>query len=223
MATTREEKKKTISTGTLNLRFMQRAAGGAETPALQKKEVVDEGSWDIGPEMRRALGLEKSTTDKSEGTSSVSYESSYIPFVGSSASQGRSRFNKYGVRKSIGTGEGSEANSDNEEDTKDNDPGSPSKDEPSSQSPVSPGAKDMFLRPGGIDEPTSDLHKSKRLKVSTDGGSGRRHDAGGSLDSRPRLTGVSRAWKGSRPNDKGSSAKAQQTLQKGRSRGPDTT
>lgn len=50
--------KKELSAGTLNLRFMARAShDGPPVPALAKKRVADEGEWDIGPDVRRALGI----------------------------------------------------------------------------------------------------------------------------------------------------------------------
>lgn len=50
--------KRGLSTGTLNLKFMTRASNdGPPIPALAKKKVTDEGEWDVGPDVRRALGI----------------------------------------------------------------------------------------------------------------------------------------------------------------------
>lgn len=50
--------KKELSAGTLNLKFMARAShDGPPIPSLAKKKVTDEGEWDIGPDVRRALGI----------------------------------------------------------------------------------------------------------------------------------------------------------------------
>lgn len=50
--------KKELSAGTLNLKFMTRVShDGPPIPALAKKKVTDEGEWDIGPDVRRALGI----------------------------------------------------------------------------------------------------------------------------------------------------------------------
>lgn len=60
--------KKGLSAGTLNLKFMTRAAAndGTAAPALEKKKVVDEGEWDIGPDVRRALGIQGSSSSRCE-------------------------------------------------------------------------------------------------------------------------------------------------------------
>lgn len=53
--------KKELSAGTLNLKFMTRAASDAlPAPALEKKKIADEGEWDIGHDVRKALGIQES-------------------------------------------------------------------------------------------------------------------------------------------------------------------
>ncbi|KAF8310565.1 hypothetical protein DL93DRAFT_1588602 [Clavulina sp. PMI_390] len=97
--------KKHLSAGVMNLKFMMRAADAAPAPALEKKKVVDEGEWDIGPEARRALGITSTTpssipeTPSSQpGSSDVSYETSYMPFITSAPPKGRFSF-KDGLRR----------------------------------------------------------------------------------------------------------------------------
>jgi hypothetical protein len=112
--------KKELSAGTLNLKFMTRAShDGPPIPALTKKKVTDEGEWDIGPDVRRALGISDlshsagyalqadqslftvqshSGSSAQAGSSSVTYESSYMPFVTSAEVKGRFTY-KDGIRQ----------------------------------------------------------------------------------------------------------------------------
>jgi len=165
---------------------MQRSSSGAAVSALQQKEVIDEGAWDIGPEVRRAWGL---SSGRSEDNSSLSYESSYLPFFTSSAPSGRSRYSKHGVKLAVEE-EPEPGISGNTEDV------SVSKETPgpskkpsgismqrskltlgtrseSSSVPVTqaPSSKPSFLRPRGVDSPSlhSNSHEKKR-KVSSDDG-----------------------------------------------------
>lgn len=53
---------KTLSNGTLALKFMQKAAlksqsGNAPVVELHQAKVVDEAEWDVGKEVRQAWGL----------------------------------------------------------------------------------------------------------------------------------------------------------------------
>lgn len=53
---------KTLSNGTLALKFMQKAAlkaqnGSAPVVELHQAKVVDEAEWDVGKEVRQAWGL----------------------------------------------------------------------------------------------------------------------------------------------------------------------
>ena len=51
--------KKTLSTGTLSLRFMQNAhrAKNLAQVELDKAEVHDDGKWEVSPEVKQAWGL----------------------------------------------------------------------------------------------------------------------------------------------------------------------
>ncbi|KIO29223.1 hypothetical protein M407DRAFT_242691 [Tulasnella calospora MUT 4182] len=81
---------KTLSNGTLALKFMQKAAlktqnGDAPVVQLHQAKVVDEAEWDVGKEVRQAWGL-ASSGDKTAGPSGSSstgiiYETSYLPFL----------------------------------------------------------------------------------------------------------------------------------------------
>ncbi|EIN05236.1 hypothetical protein PUNSTDRAFT_137919 [Punctularia strigosozonata HHB-11173 SS5] len=71
---------KTLSNGTMSLRFMQnaqRAKQQAEIEAAQAK-VKDEAEWEVSSEVREAWALSKPPTQERQ---SVSYEASYIPFM----------------------------------------------------------------------------------------------------------------------------------------------
>jgi len=54
-------KKTSLSTGTLNLKFMMKASPNVAVPALEKRKVVDEAEWDVGPEVREAWGIPSSS------------------------------------------------------------------------------------------------------------------------------------------------------------------
>ncbi|KAG9019872.1 hypothetical protein FRB90_000002 [Tulasnella sp. 427] len=82
---------KTLSNGTMALKFMQKAAlkaqnGEAAVVQLHQAKVVDEAEWDVGKEVRQAWGL-TSGDEKSAGPSgsnssaSIVYEASYLPFM----------------------------------------------------------------------------------------------------------------------------------------------
>lgn len=56
--------KKGLSAGTMNLKFMSRGSGDTPIPGLEKKKVVDEGEWDVGPAVRKALGLSEAEASR---------------------------------------------------------------------------------------------------------------------------------------------------------------
>ncbi|KAI3607887.1 hypothetical protein WG66_005198 [Moniliophthora roreri] len=67
---------KTLSTGTLSLRFMQNARHKqAQDAQLEKANVEDDGQWEIAKEIRDSWGV------KADLSTSVSYDSSYLPFL----------------------------------------------------------------------------------------------------------------------------------------------
>ncbi|KAG8902086.1 hypothetical protein FRC00_002005 [Tulasnella sp. 408] len=81
---------KTLSNGTLALKFMQKAAlkaqnGNAPVVELHQAKVVDEAEWDVGKEVRQAWGLapsgDKSTGRSSSSSTGIIYETSYLPFL----------------------------------------------------------------------------------------------------------------------------------------------
>ncbi|KAG8955894.1 hypothetical protein FRC04_006341 [Tulasnella sp. 424] len=81
---------KTLSNGTLALKFMQKAAlksqsGGAPVVELHKAKVADEAEWDVGLEVRRAWGLapngDNTAGPSGSSSSGVVYETSYLPFL----------------------------------------------------------------------------------------------------------------------------------------------
>ncbi|EPQ55944.1 hypothetical protein GLOTRDRAFT_41610 [Gloeophyllum trabeum ATCC 11539] len=74
---------KTLSNGTLSLRFMQRAKLVQQAEA-EKAEVKDDSQWEISSKVKQAWGLSSGTSQVSE----VAYESSYLPFLFPSASEG---------------------------------------------------------------------------------------------------------------------------------------
>ncbi|KAG1787269.1 uncharacterized protein HD556DRAFT_1410172 [Suillus plorans] len=111
------ETQKTLSTGTLNLRFMQNARRAQQLSGvdveLEKAHVKDEAEWEVAPDIRKAWGLvDGSNSDSNDDL----YERSYMPFLfpsapgpgednGTSSSstsfggmkpQGRRKFNKHG-------------------------------------------------------------------------------------------------------------------------------
>ncbi|KAF5372869.1 hypothetical protein D9758_001611 [Tetrapyrgos nigripes] len=68
---------KTLSTGTLSLRFMQNAqrAKQQKEVELEKAHVEDDGQWEIAKEVRDSWGPASQTDN------AVSYETSYLPFL----------------------------------------------------------------------------------------------------------------------------------------------
>lgn len=89
-STTMVESQKTLSTGTLNLRFMQNARRAQQLSEvdveLDKAHVKDEAEWEVAPEIRKAWGL----VDGVRGSNSDSddlYERSYMPFLFPSLSE----------------------------------------------------------------------------------------------------------------------------------------
>ncbi|KAG2344628.1 hypothetical protein BDR05DRAFT_172490 [Suillus weaverae] len=123
------ETQKTLSTGTLNLRFMQNARRAQQLSGvdveLEKAHVKDEAEWEVAPEIRKAWGLADGASRGSNSDSNDDlYERSYMPFLfpsvsdtpaglgeenGASSSsmslsgvkpQGRRKFNKNGEESS---------------------------------------------------------------------------------------------------------------------------
>ncbi|KAF8999879.1 hypothetical protein BDQ17DRAFT_1282530 [Cyathus striatus] len=71
--------KKVLSTGTLNLRFMQNAnrLKQLEEVELDRAKLEDDGQWEVPKELKEAWGI-SSTVGSTE---TVTYESSYLPFL----------------------------------------------------------------------------------------------------------------------------------------------
>ncbi|KAG0706246.1 hypothetical protein DFH29DRAFT_190577 [Suillus ampliporus] len=111
---------KTLSTGTLNLRFMQNARRAQQLSGveLEKAHVKDDAEWEVAPDIRKAWGLAEAGGSNSDSNDDL-YERSYMPFLfpsvsasekldgeecGASVSvvkpQGRRKFNKNGVESS---------------------------------------------------------------------------------------------------------------------------
>lgn len=69
---------KTLSNGTLALRFMQNAARAKQLAAaeLEQAQVRDEAEWEVSKEVRDAWGL-----DSARSGPSITYENSYLPFM----------------------------------------------------------------------------------------------------------------------------------------------
>ncbi|KAG6897081.1 hypothetical protein C0992_004251 [Termitomyces sp. T32_za158] len=100
---------KTISRGTLGLRFMQNAQRAKQLKELEfeKAEVKDDGQWEVDQRVREAWG----TASTSSNSQTISYEASYLPFIFSSEApgssseadtqkpKGRRVFNKNGVEE----------------------------------------------------------------------------------------------------------------------------
>ncbi|KAG8215193.1 hypothetical protein J3R82DRAFT_8727 [Butyriboletus roseoflavus] len=72
---------KTLSTGTLNLRFMQSARRAHHLPRVQPEQahVKDDAEWEVPPKVREAWG-----PSAYRGEKTVTYETSYLPFLFSS-------------------------------------------------------------------------------------------------------------------------------------------
>ncbi|KAK7449644.1 hypothetical protein VKT23_013119 [Stygiomarasmius scandens] len=68
---------KALSNGTLSLRFMQNAQRAQQQKEieLEKAQVEDDGRWEIAQEVRDSWGPTSQSSD------SVSYETSYLPFL----------------------------------------------------------------------------------------------------------------------------------------------
>ncbi|KAH0580018.1 hypothetical protein H2248_002834 [Termitomyces sp. 'cryptogamus'] len=101
---------KTISRGTLGLRFMQNAlrAKQLQEVEIEKAEVKDDGQWEVDQRVRDAWGPAPSSSSSSQ---TISYETSYLPFIFSSdtsdssseadmqKARGRRVFNKHGIEE----------------------------------------------------------------------------------------------------------------------------
>ena len=57
---------KTLSSGTLNLRFMQNARRAQQLPRVEQEQahVRDDAEWEISPEIRQAWGLSAYRSEK---------------------------------------------------------------------------------------------------------------------------------------------------------------
>ncbi|RDB17597.1 hypothetical protein Hypma_001044 [Hypsizygus marmoreus] len=97
---------KTISKGTLGLRFMQNAQRAKQLKEVEedRAQVKDDGQWEVDTAVRDAWGTVSSSSSSSQ---TISYESSYLPFLFPSVSEptaepsltkpkGRRVFNKHG-------------------------------------------------------------------------------------------------------------------------------
>jgi len=75
---------KSLSTGTLSLRFMQNAhrAKQLKEVELDRAEVKDDGMWEVSQAVRDAWGLKRDSDSSSKDV----HESSYLPFIFSSTS-----------------------------------------------------------------------------------------------------------------------------------------
>jgi len=76
---------KTLSTGTLSLRFMQNAYRAKQLAQVEAEQaqVKDEAEWEVSKEVREAWGK------SNEAERCIIYEPSYMPFVfGRDASEG---------------------------------------------------------------------------------------------------------------------------------------
>ncbi|EAU87965.2 hypothetical protein CC1G_01612 [Coprinopsis cinerea okayama7 len=107
---------KTLSNGTLSLKFMQRARERKEVQ-LEKAEVKDDGAWEVPKAVREGWGL---TTGSAASETQV-HEESYLPFLFSASSiedtdvqpRGRRVFGKKGeeiVKQSTEEEESGESN-----------------------------------------------------------------------------------------------------------------
>ncbi|KAJ3575595.1 hypothetical protein NP233_g980 [Leucocoprinus birnbaumii] len=92
---------KTLSNGTLSLRFMQNALRRQQLQEveLERAEVKDEGKWEVGQDVKEAWGIGREQTSEL-----VAHESSYLPFLFSETNdtrntkpRGRRMFNKKGL------------------------------------------------------------------------------------------------------------------------------
>ncbi|KAF9228145.1 hypothetical protein BS17DRAFT_692576 [Gyrodon lividus] len=71
---------KTLSSGTLNLKFMQNARRTQQLPRVESEQayVKDDAEWEVSAETREAWGL---SAYRGEKARSVTYETSYLPFL----------------------------------------------------------------------------------------------------------------------------------------------
>ncbi|KAI8990381.1 hypothetical protein BD414DRAFT_413922 [Trametes punicea] len=80
---------KSLSTGTLSLRFMQNAqrAKLQAQVELEQAKIKDDAEWSVPQEVRDAWGIGQSSSSSNE----VVYEASYVPFLfGSDIAEGSS-------------------------------------------------------------------------------------------------------------------------------------
>ncbi|KAF6749665.1 hypothetical protein DFP72DRAFT_912289 [Ephemerocybe angulata] len=74
---------KTLSTTTLNLKFMQNALRSqqAEIAQLPKAAVKDDGEWEVSQAVRDAWGLKGTSASSSSRDTTDVHEQSYLPFM----------------------------------------------------------------------------------------------------------------------------------------------
>ncbi|EMD30908.1 hypothetical protein CERSUDRAFT_120251 [Gelatoporia subvermispora B] len=74
---------KTLSNGTLSLRFMQNAQRTKQQAQVEaeQKQIKDEAEWEVSKEVKEAWGISESRTEHD-----VAHEASYLPFLFPSAS-----------------------------------------------------------------------------------------------------------------------------------------
>ncbi|TEB33875.1 hypothetical protein FA13DRAFT_116463 [Coprinellus micaceus] len=93
---------KTLSAGTLNLKFMQNAIRSQQIQAVElpKAAVKDDGEWEVSREVREAWGLKSDSKSREPEV----HEESYLPFLfqaedepsSSTGYKGRRQFGKNG-------------------------------------------------------------------------------------------------------------------------------
>ncbi|KAJ3527991.1 hypothetical protein NMY22_g9576 [Coprinellus aureogranulatus] len=75
---------KTLSAGTLNLKFMQNVIRSQQIQAVElpRAQVKDDGEWEVSREVREAWGLLKKSGESSSQSKEVDvHEDSYLPFL----------------------------------------------------------------------------------------------------------------------------------------------
>ncbi|KAG8878990.1 hypothetical protein FRB97_002038 [Tulasnella sp. 331] len=95
---------KTLSNGTLSLKFMQRRAAASGTASsdgpveLLQAKVADEAEWDVGQAVRDAWGMGPGSAGPSSSSAAhVVYEASYLPFLHSSCEEDDEGENEHSI------------------------------------------------------------------------------------------------------------------------------
>ncbi|KAJ3510243.1 hypothetical protein NMY22_g16028 [Coprinellus aureogranulatus] len=202
---------KTLSAGTLNLKFMQNAIRSQQIQAVElpRAQVKDDGEWEVSREVREAWGLLKKNGESSSQSKEVDvHEDSYLPFLFQADDSEPSSSNGYKGRRQFGkNGKEVEAKPENEAQ-----PTSEQMDDPENTKgrKVHPRPVSISGKSGGFLRGFDQLEKPANAKVNRKTAKEMVFEttSGGPSEHRPSMAGVAPADSDSRPSPATASATA---------------